>query len=1143
MRIQRRWFPRGGAVGWARLLALAVAALALSLALPGRTDIVVAATFTVNSTADLGDSYLDDGICDTANFPSRSGRPAIPPSGICTLRAAIMQANSTTAPDVITFNIPGPGPHVIAPPTMLPTIINPVTIDGATQPGYAGTPLIELNGSNIPPPTPTGLAFLGGTNTVRGLAIHGFGGAAVLLAGPGGNVVEGNYIGISAQGVRERGNGLDGIQIISSGNRIGGTTAAQRNVLAGNGESGIDITGPQVTGNRVQGNYIGTNPAGDDQIPNGHDGVHIHGGAENLIGGTEEGARNIISGNTRHGVMVHAAPSDQNRIEGNFIGTDVAGRRKLGNRGNGVAIYSGFQNVVGGPSEGARNIISGNGQSGVQVAIEIAAEGPQVRPARTLVQGNVIGTNFTGTADLGNGAHGVYLQNATDTTVGGIRIGLADPSNTIAFNARNGVEVVSGIGNNNRANRIYSNVGLGIDVGGNGVDPAAVLPRTPLGGQLSHAAPRIRGAEVVGETLFVTGAFLTRPRPDNYRLDFYLNTSCDPSGFGEGEAFLGWSPVTSAGGDETPFEVRLLEASSAIGRFLTATATIIETVGENTFDRDTSEFSGCVQVRRFQSSTPTPTPQTRTPTPTRSPTPTRTPTPTPRPTPPGEGAPPPSTVQFLRVDFRVTEDSGAATIIVTRAGSSRGAVTVEFETGTGTQTASRRVDYQDTFRILEWPDGNSTEKTVRVPILQDSLAEGNESVSLRLRDPAGAALGVPNVATLTILDSLPPTLGPSPTPEFEKQTPKPPTPTARPTPTPPAPVFRTLTVSHGGGGQVVSQPAGIDCQPACAVSFLEGTVVTLNAVPDLFAEFGGWSGACSGQGICTVTMDRAREVRATFTYTLRTRVLGAVAGSVISNPAGINCGVACSAEFRAGRVVQLRAQQIGGANFVAWTGACAGRRACNVAMDTDKSVEATFGYHLEVKKRGEGFWGRLLRKKGAGKGMVTSEPPGIDCGKDCQELYVAGAQVTLKAVPDAGSTFAGWSGAGACPGKGDCAVLMTVRRKLTATFDRMPTIVIQKPKAGQTVKATEVEIQTKVANRPKGSQLRFHFDERQVAQTAKTKVKLAGLSPGEHAVMVEVVGGAGESFDPPVRSQVEFRYQLPAKPGKTSKDAIRVPSP
>jgi hypothetical protein len=160
-----------------------------------------------------------------------------------------------------------------------------------------------------------------------------------------------------------------------------------------------------------------------------------------------------------------------------------------------------------------------------------------------------------------------------------------------------------------------------------------------------------------------------------------------------------------------------------------------------------------------------------------------------------------------------------------------------------------------------------------------------------------------------------------------------------------------LTVSRqgAGSGTVTSSPAGIACGGTCTASYPQGTMVSLSATPDAGSTFGGWSGACSGTGACTVTMDAAQSVAAlfnagTFTLTVRKTPL-LILGSVTSSPAGINCGLLCSdasASFPSGTVVTLTATPILTAKFAAWSGDCSGPGACSVTMDRDRNVGAQF---------------------------------------------------------------------------------------------------------------------------------------------------------------------------------------------------------
>lgn len=284
-------------------------------------------------------------------------------SGPGSLRWAIEQVNASEGADVIQINIPGTGVHTIAPVSPLPEITKPFFLDGTTQPAFAGLPLIELNGANAGTGA-NGLDITGGSSTVRGLVINGFGGNQVQLRIKGGNVVEGNFIGINAAGTAGSPNSSGGVRITSANNLIGGTQPGAGNVISGNSQRGIGITGSGATGNLVQGNFIGTDAAGTAAVPN-FEGVQITNGASgNTIGGIVSGAGNVISGNLFNGV--HPNNSASNQILGNKIGTDSTGTQPLGNGQHGVLLDGGANNnAIGGPSAG--NTIAFNGGAGVSV--------------------------------------------------------------------------------------------------------------------------------------------------------------------------------------------------------------------------------------------------------------------------------------------------------------------------------------------------------------------------------------------------------------------------------------------------------------------------------------------------------------------------------------------------------------------------------------------------------------------------------------------------------------------------------------------------------------------------------------------------------------------------------------------------------
>jgi len=289
---------------------------------------------------------------------------------------------------------------------------------------------------------------IGGTASGARNVISGNNGFGVVLEGAG-NKVEGNYIGTDATGSAALGN-FDGVGINAPSNTIGGTASGARNVISGNYEVGIIITFE--TGNKVEGNYIGTDATGSAALGNTH-GVLID-SSSNTIGGTASGARNIISGNNEHAIIIENTAT-ANKVEGNYIGTDVTGTAPLGNTGFGVYILFASSNIIGGTAAGARNVISGN-----DIGVYIVGGGA----TGNKVEGNYIGTDAAGSSGLGNISIGVAIENAPSNTVGGPAAG-----NVISGNGGSGVSILSGEGNTISENSIYSNGGLGIDndVGGN----------------------------------------------------------------------------------------------------------------------------------------------------------------------------------------------------------------------------------------------------------------------------------------------------------------------------------------------------------------------------------------------------------------------------------------------------------------------------------------------------------------------------------------------------------------------------------------------------------------------------------------------------------------------------------------------------
>ena len=243
-------------------------------------------------------------------------------SGAGTLQQAIIDANSLNGFDTITFNIGGGGPHAISLDSVLPVITDAVLIDGWSDPDWVDAPMIVVDGTNAGA-SADGLRLGAGSSgsTIRGLVITNFDGDGIQIdADSSRNTIVGNWIGLSADGISVAGNASDGLEILGANNVIGGTTATLRNVISGNDSDGIAIVGAAATGNVVQGNYIGTDATGTLDRGNGDDGIDIDGGAaDNLIGGVDWGAGNLIAYNSGRGIEIDSAAGAGNSLLANSI--------------------------------------------------------------------------------------------------------------------------------------------------------------------------------------------------------------------------------------------------------------------------------------------------------------------------------------------------------------------------------------------------------------------------------------------------------------------------------------------------------------------------------------------------------------------------------------------------------------------------------------------------------------------------------------------------------------------------------------------------------------------------------------------------------------------------------------------------------
>ena len=374
--------------------------------------------------------------------------------GEISLREAIIAANNTNG--YLTrfhFDITGTGPDTINIISALPDITDTIVIDGWSEPDHITTPIIELKGDGV---VLDGLVLSTGSDgsTIRGLIINRFASDGIEISSNT-NTIVGNIIGTDANDTLNIGND-DGIQITGNNNIIGGTDVADRNIISGNDDDGISISAI-ASGTIIQGNYIGLNSLGDTALGNKDMGIHVR-GSNTIIGGTVDGAENIISGNTKAGIAFEN--SHNNTIQGNYIGTDAAGTGDINgttatNGQSGIVIDLGSTgNLVGTNADGTddikeRNVISGNNWYGVELLGSTTSN--------NTVAGNYIGTDKTGLVALGNSQGGVsFWDSANNNIVGG---GLAGEGNVISGNGE-GILIAKG----SSTNKVQGNyIGLGSD--------------------------------------------------------------------------------------------------------------------------------------------------------------------------------------------------------------------------------------------------------------------------------------------------------------------------------------------------------------------------------------------------------------------------------------------------------------------------------------------------------------------------------------------------------------------------------------------------------------------------------------------------------------------------------------------------------
>jgi hypothetical protein len=377
------------------------------------------------------------------------------------------------------------------------------------------------------------------------------------------NVVEANFIGTDKNGTSKLGNTTDGIWIgaLSSNNTIGGTGTAG-NVISANGEKGVRVdTG--ATENLVAGNVIGGDVNGTTPLGNHEDGIALIGVTGNTVG--IPGAGNTLIGNSWKGVRIDGGSSN-NVVQANLIGTNLQNSTTLGNREDGIYLADSINNTIGGATNSTSNVIANSAGAGIIIAVVA----PGANASGNTIASNDIGTDLSDTASLGNKGDGIRLgPGVTSTTV---------ESNSILNNGGAGVTVLDATGGNTvRFNQIDDNGGLGIDIDGDGIPSSSNGPGPPTNYPVLTAV-------LAGSQTYVTGS-MTGKAGATYNLDFYASAASDPSGYGEGDEFLGTTPVTMNASGTASFST-LVDADFSPGSYVTATATDAQ--------GNTSEFSAAV---------------------------------------------------------------------------------------------------------------------------------------------------------------------------------------------------------------------------------------------------------------------------------------------------------------------------------------------------------------------------------------------------------------------------------------------------------------------------------------------------------------------------------------------------------------------
>ena len=567
---------------------IAVGALAMGSMAVIPAAIAAPQTFTVNVITDEGDANPGDGTCETAN------------AGECSYRAALEEANANVGADTVEFNISGAGVHTIIPQTPLPLITDQIFIDGFSQPGASantaiapaplnGTILIEIDGSVAVAAQTAGVAFGSGSanSSVKGLSIFdasevdGSGPiAANILVGASDVLVGGNYIGIRADGATVGTGGNDTSILITaafgpfSNPKIGSASPEDRNVIYSFSNSNVSagIFGG-TDGLTVYGNYIGVASDGVTDLTPGYAdtaglqgpysmGMNLVEGTGAIVGGPSSGQANLISGGTV-GVIFS---SSNNKLQGNLIGTDYTGQvNENFTNGAGFTTTPGAHNLVGGTNPGEGNIFAGLSGGGILVSSFLIED----------IDGNGSDYNLDpqSISILGNSVYDIEVFNYT--------------TDLEAFGDMNqGIDLVRMIDHSSPGDFV----------------PDEITFRGPTPNDVGDADdgpngfmnfPVLRTAQQVGQNLDITFDLDVAGSPtDQYRVEFFANDRSTIFGAGPGQTLLGFANVSNGTAKNATLN---LGSVDVVGKSLSATVTPIDATELYGFG-GTSEFAYNISV-------------------------------------------------------------------------------------------------------------------------------------------------------------------------------------------------------------------------------------------------------------------------------------------------------------------------------------------------------------------------------------------------------------------------------------------------------------------------------------------------------------------------------------------------------------------